>query len=105
MNRGEVYSMTDKEKTFFRMCIRFVVCDLCTVREVIDLVQDSIPESECHSYLSKWEQLGLYRSNWKIDAGVFTGNLGCYPSEYLAIAKEYVDYSLFAKNTGAVMDT
>lgn len=40
--------MTDKEKTFFRMCIRFVLCDLWTVREVIDLVQDSISESECH---------------------------------------------------------
>lgn len=97
--------MTDKEKTFFRMCIRFVLCDLWTVREVIDLVQDSISESECHSYLSKWEQLGLYRSNWKIDAGAFTGNLGCYPSEYLDIAKEYIDYSLYAKNTRAVMDT
>ena len=97
--------MTDKEKTFFRMCIKFVLCDLWTVREVIDLVQDSISESECHSYLSKWEQLGLYRSNWKIDAGIFTGNLGCYPSEYLDIAKEYVYYSPNAKITRAIMDT
>ena len=97
--------MTVKEKTFFRMCIKFVLCDLWTVREVIDLVHDSIPESECHSYLSKWEQLGLYKSNLKIDAGVFTGNLGCYPSGYLEIAKEYVDYSLYAKNTRTVMDT
>ena len=97
--------MTAKEKTFFRMCIRFVLCDLWTVREVMDLVQDSIPESECHSYLSKWEQLGLYTSSRKIDAGVFTCNLGCYPSEYLEIAKEYVYDCRYAKNTGGVMNT
>ena len=61
--------MTGKEKTFFRMCIKLVLCGQWTVKEVMDLVQDMISYDECIVYLRSWERLGLYTSTWMTYTG------------------------------------
>lgn len=67
--------MTGKEKTFFRMCIKLVLCGQWTVKEVMDLVQDMISYDECIVYLRSWEQLGFFSSTWTSYTGWFSGNL------------------------------
>ena len=91
--------MSGKEKAFFRMCIKFVLCDLWTVKEVMDLVQDMISYDECVVYLRKWEQLGLYNSTWSTHTGWFSGNLAQYPDEYFNIAADYVHTSIVHEAT------
>lgn len=43
------------------MCIKFVLCGLWTIKEVMDMLQDSIDYDECVDYLRKWEQLGFFQ--------------------------------------------
>lgn len=91
--------MTNKEKAFFRMCIKFVLCDLWTVKEVMDLVQDIISYDECIEYLRKWERLGLYNSTWTTNTGWFSGNLAQYPGEYYDIAADYIHTFIVRETT------
>lgn len=86
--------MTGKEKTFFRICIKLVLCGQWTVKEVMDLVQDMISYDECIVYLRSWERLGLYTSTWMTYTGWFSGNLAQYPDEYRNIAEEYIRESI-----------
>ena len=86
--------MTGKEKTFFRMCIKLVLCGQWTVKEVMDLVQDMISYDECIVYLRSWEQLGFFSSTWTSYTGWFSGNLAQYPDEYCNIAEEYIRESI-----------
>lgn len=72
------------------MCIKFVLCGLWTIKEVMDMLQDSIDYDECVDYLRKWEQLGFFSSTWTSYTGWFSGNLAQYPDEYRNIAEEYV---------------
>ena len=53
--------MTGKEKTFFRMCIKFVLCGLWTIKEVMDMLQDSIDYDECVDYLRKWGTVRIFQ--------------------------------------------
>ena len=90
--------MTGKEKTFFRMCIKLVLCGQWTVKDVMDLVQDMISYDECIVYLRSWEQLGFFSSTWTSYTGWFSGNLAQYPDEYCNIAEEYVHTSIEYKH-------
>lgn len=53
--------MTGKEKTFFRMCIKLVLCGQWTVKEVMDMLQDSIDYDECVDYLRKWGTVRIFQ--------------------------------------------
>ena len=53
--------MTGKEKTLFRMCIKFVLCVLWTIKEVMDMLQDSIDYDECVDYLRKWGTVRIFQ--------------------------------------------
>lgn len=61
--------MINQEKTFFKACYRLTCISMWTVREVVELLVDTIPRDDCWNYLRKWKKLGFYNYGSSIDLG------------------------------------
>lgn len=76
--------LKEQERVFFALC--YNLRNTHKPREIVNLLDDTIPHKRCWYYLTKWSRLGFYDYGVTLDLGWFyPDNL---PKRYLEIIKE-----------------
>lgn len=76
--------LKEQERIFFALC--YNLRNTHKPREIVKLLNDTIPHKRCWYYLAKWSRLGFYDYGVTLDLGWFYPD--DLPTRYLEIIKE-----------------